>query len=209
MPDQRETPKKYQRLLTKLGGLNILGEPAFILQWGLSPIRRYAVPDDFLGPYLNKWVLAEWTAPEEFGTPAEVEALGVPFPSRGLYLPLFVYDRIDSEELNLEVLRTTLHIVMTHKYDTLQHRYHVMKDEYAKVKAEETRVLVDRIEDGAPAFLDATCFHGQRNCNSVVKQKLEYLEKNIGKITDAARRFPRSGMMQKKSAATFDAAIKL
>jgi hypothetical protein len=85
---------------------------------------------------------------------------------------------------------------MKHKYDTLQHRYHFMKNEFERLKAEQAKELIDRIEEGAPAFLDSVSFHGQKNVNSVVRQKMDLLEKNIGRITKAASRFPRRGLVQ-------------
>lgn len=202
-----ETPEHYKRAIEKWGGLNPLGEPNFILQWGEAPVRRLAVPDEFLGQYLNCWVLAEWEPPETFGSPDELADLGIPFPNRGAYLPLWVYRQdgepvmLDSEFLNLNVLRLQLHVVMTHKHDSLQKRYHFLKDEFAKRKAEEARLLIDRIEDGAPVFVDAVSFRNQLNCNSVIRQKVDILEKNLDRIRASAAKFPRGGIVQRSVSA--------
>lgn len=198
-----ETPKKYSAFLEKFGGRNIYGEPSYILQWGPNPVRRYAVPDSFLAPYLNCWCLAEWTPAEAFGPPSDWnENAWGPYPSRGAYLPLQVFKidsepvMLDSEYLNLEVLKMFLHVILNHKHDSLQKRAGFLRDEAAKVKAAKTKELIDRIEDGAPAFPDAVSFRGQLNVNSVVKQKMEYLEKHLDRITNVASRFPRGGVMQ-------------
>ena len=166
-------------------------------------MRRYAVPDDFLGPYMNCWCLAEWTSPEELGTREEIEALGIPFPERGVYIPLVCYrdggepNMLDSEQLNLNVLEKFISVCLKHKHDSLTHRYHFMKNEYDRIEAEKKQHLIDMIEDGAPAYIDAASFNGQTNVNSVVKQKLEYLEKNYSQIANVAKRFPsRRGTVQ-------------
>ena len=198
-----ETPKKYSEFLEKYGGVNLYGEPNYILQWGLSPVRRYAVPDSFLAPYLHCWCLAEWTAPEEFGSPDNWnESLYGPYPNRGAYLPLQVFKidsepiMLESEYLNLEVLKLFLHVIMNHRHDSLQKRVGFLSDEKAKLEAAKKKELIDRIEDGAPAFADAVSFHGQRNVNSVVKQKMDYLQQNLDRISNVAARFPRGGVMQ-------------
>ena len=155
MAEHLETPERYRRFLEHYGGLNIRGEANFILQWGANPVRRYAVPDAFLGPYMNCWVLAEWNAPEEFGAPEDIEALGIPFPREGAYLPLVAYRdgkeplMLDSDGLNLDVLKATLHIVLNHKHDSLQKRYGFLKDQFDKGEAAKTQLLIDRIKDGA------------------------------------------------------------
>jgi hypothetical protein len=198
-----ETPENYSRFLEKYGGLNPLGEPQYILQWGQSAIHRLAVPDAFIGPYMNCWCLCEWTAPEEFGSPDDWdERFWGSYPNRGAYLPLQVFRidgepaPLDSEYLNLEVLKLFLHVILEHRHDSLQKRFTFLKEESAKIKAAQAKQLIDRIEDGAPAWLDAVSFHGQENVNSVVKQKMEYLEKHFDRIADIARRFPRGGIVQ-------------
>ena len=201
-----ETPKKYSEFLLKYGGKNIYGEPNFLLQWGLNAVRRYAVPDQFLAPYLNAWCLAEWAPPEEFGDADDwSESAWGPFPSRGGYVPRQVFKQdnepvmLESEYLNLEVLKLFLHVWLTHKHDSLMKRAQFLRDEHLKVEADNRRQLIDRIEDGAPAFADAASFRGQLNVNSVVRQKMEQLEKNWERLADTARRFPRGGVMQQPS----------
>ena len=199
-----ETPKRYSELLTRLGGKNLFGEPNFILQWGLSAVRRYAVPDAFLAPYLNAWCLAEWTPAEEFGSPADwdEEECG-PYPFRGLYTPIQVFREgsepimLDTEYLNLEVLKLFLWVALNHKHDSLQKRMDFLKDQKAQADAQETKRLIDLIEDGAPAFLDSASFSEHLNCNTVVKQRIEALERNWDRVTSAAARFPRGGLLQR------------
>ncbi len=102
---------------------------------------------------------------------------------------------LDTEYLNPGVLELNIKVVLEHKYDSAQKRYQLLKDESDRVKAEKTKQLIDRIEDGAPAFIDAVSFHGQTNVNSVVRQKIELLEKNFAKIMNVAARFPRGGVV--------------
>lgn len=200
MPD---LPERYSKFLEQRGGRNIFGDPNFILNWGSSALVRLAVPDEFRNPYRDCWALCEWTPPEEFGPPEEWHepTLG-PYPSRGAYNPIQVFRednvpcQLDSEYLNLNVLEMFLWVILNHKHDSLAKRVQFLTDDAAKRKAEETRKLVERIEDGAPAFLDSVSFSGQLNCNSVIRQKMEQLERNLDRITDVAKRFPRGGVVQ-------------
>lgn len=200
MPD---VPKKYSDFLIKRGGLNIFNEANFILNWGSSALVRLTVPDEFRNPYRDCWALCEWTAPEEFGSPEDWdEKLLGPYPARGAYNPIQVFRednvpcQLDSEYLNLQVLEMFLWVILNHKHDSLAKRVQFLKDDAAKKKAAQTKALVERIEDGAPAFLDGASFNGQLNCNSVIRQKMETLEKNLDRIQNTAKRFPRGGMVQ-------------
>jgi len=197
-----ETPERYSDALKRWGGTNLYGEPCFILSWGASPVVRRSVPAALLGPYLDAWVLAEWTGPEEFGSPEQWDSELGPYPHQGMYLPLQTFRRdgkpimLDTEDLNLNVLRLFLHVIMTHKFDSLQRRVHFLKDEFAKKKSDEAKARIDMIEDGAPAFLGAASFRNQLNCNSVVMQRAELIEKNLERIRSSAARFAGRKLMQ-------------
>jgi hypothetical protein len=204
-----QTPKDYADLLTRLGGLNEHGEPNFLLHWGSDPVPRKAIgperflmPHAFMAAYLNFWCLAEWTSPEEFGREREWESYLGPYPREGMYLPIQVFRngnepmRLDSEVLNKKVLELHLWVICNHRHDSPQKRYHYLKDEFDRMKAEQNKQIVEMIADGAPAFIDATSFFGQANCNSVVKQKLDLLERNLSRIQKQASRFPRGGLVQ-------------
>ena len=197
-----ETPESYSRFLEYHGGHNPYGEPAFILTWGRDRLRQYAIPEAFAGPYRDCWILSQWVSPEEFGSPDgwDEQQLG-PYPHHGAYLPFQIFRNgnepvmLDTEHLNQNVLKLTLKVVLEHKHDSLDKRYRFLKDESDRVKAEQTQQLIDRIEDGAPAFIDAVSFGGQTNVNSVIKQKMEQLEKNLDRIMNVAQRFPRGGVI--------------
>jgi len=197
-----ETPKQYRDFLTKYGGLNLLNEPSFILHWGPAPIKRvglsdqYLMPFAFMAPYIGCWVLAEWNPPEEFGAPDTWGDL--PFDvSRGAYLPVQIFKEdgkpvpIDSQWLNLNMLGLWLKVILNHKYDSMQKRRAAIETEHEQTELAKTRRLVDQIEDGAPAFLEAASFHGQQNCNTVVKQKMDKLEQMMPRLRDFSRRWPR------------------
>lgn len=197
-----ETPKHYRDFLAKYGGLNPLGEPAFLLHWGSDPIRRvglaeqYLMPFPFMAPYIGCWVLAEWNPPEEFGHPDTWD--DYPFNvSRGAYLPVQIFREegkpvmLDSQWLNLNVLGLWLKVILNHKYDSMQKRRTTIETEHEQKELAKMKGLVDQIEDGAPAFLEAASFHGQQNCNTVVKQKMEKLEQMMPQLRSVSRRWPR------------------
>lgn len=187
-----------------------MGEANFILNWGSSPLVRLTVPDEFRNPYRDCWTLCEWVAPEEFGDPDgwDERILG-PYPSRGAYNPVQVFRdegnpvQLDSEFLNLRVLEMCIWVILNHKHDSLSKRVQFLKDDAAERKAARTREMIDRIEECAPSYLDGVSFSGQLNCNSVVRQKMEQLEKNLPLITERAAQFRTRGILQSGTAKPF------
>ncbi len=202
MAERLETPERYSAFLKNKGGTNPFNEPMFILVWGRSPIYRLGVPDAFLGSFQDCWCLAEWKPPEEFGFPQGWdERFWGPYPSRGMYVPIQVFRdgnvpcMIDSEGLNLNVLEMFLWVILNHERDSMMKRNTFLKDAYAQKQARHNQELIDRIEDGAPAFAGPCSFTGQLNVNSVIKQKMDALERGLPHILNVAKRFPRGGTM--------------
>jgi hypothetical protein len=199
-----ETPKNYEEFLKKKGGTNLFGEPRFILIWGKSPLYRLGIPETFIAPYLDAWCLAEWKPAETFGSPETWDSnfWKYPYPNRGLYIPIQVFKEqnkpvmLDSESLNPKVLELFLWVIMNYENDSLMKRKTFLKNEREQAEAKKNQQLIDQIEDGAPAFIDACSFSGQLNVNSVIKQKMEQIERNLGPILDVSSRFPRGGVVQ-------------
>jgi hypothetical protein len=126
LPDveRRRCPQAFQDLLTRHVGLNRYGEPNFIIAWGQSYFYTaggiWPKPhcDGYLGyrklPLANSsfsgrglpcWMILEWHAPEEYGTPAAyyydnrdeltgLQTLGE-FPHKGRYEIAY---RLNSQE---------------------------------------------------------------------------------------------------------------
>lgn len=202
MPD---CPPHYAAFLEKYGGKNLYGEPNFILHWGALPVprkapapRAFLMPEAFLGPYLTCWCLAEWHPADDFGSSRDWDlAPEMPYPVYGAYLPLDIYKNgkepamIDSELLNLNALARMLKVVLHHKQDSMRERFRVLHEEHDRKEAERSKELVDRLESYLPAFGDAVSFAGQVNCNSVLKQKMDFIERNIGRLRDVRSRFPK------------------
>lgn len=198
-----ETPKRYSDFLAKFGGLNPYGEPNFILTWCETPVRRIAVPEQFFGPYLRSWVLAEWSAPEEFGSPStwDEDLMQQPYPSRGLYFPLQIFRdkdgvapaQLDSESLNLTIISCWVYNCINHKRDSLAKRKQVFDEEKAKRDKSELDRLADRLQDAYPAFgkAEALSYAGHPEATSALKSKMEQIERQMPNIREFAKRFPK------------------
>ena len=193
-----ETPEDYKRFLKGVGGLNYFGEPSFILLWGENEtIDQLKLPQPFIAPYFNCWILAEWRPAEEFGPPSDwLEELG-PFPSRGGYVPLAVFRnakrepaKLGSRDLNFEVLRMWIYLTLKHEHDRLSERLAFY--DQVKRKEEEARIshIADLLQESVPAFglAEAVSFSGQGNCNSSLRQKMEEIQRMI----PASRNFFRA-----------------
>jgi hypothetical protein len=120
-----------------------------------------------------------------------------PYPQFGMYVPLQLFRTpgapvmVDTEMLNMEVLALWMKVALQHKYDSLRERMQLLKDDSVATETARTKELVDRIEDGAPAYADAVSFAGQQNCNSTMKQRIEKIEEMMPHLRDMRRRFPR------------------
>lgn len=155
----RYVPEAYRDAL-RPGGMNRYGEPNYILHWGGDPVRRLAVPDALLAPYLSAWCLAEWHPREDFGPEADWPAEMLPYPVDGAYVPLQVFRDcpLDSEGLNPGVLRMMLAIALKAKGVSLGQQAIAMRDARLADKARQTKRIADRLADAFPAFngADAT-----------------------------------------------------
>jgi hypothetical protein len=194
-----ETPQEYSDFILQHGGRTRFGEPRFMLYWGERENKKLAVPDDFFAPYLHCWVLAEWRPPEDFGIPSEWPKEMGNFPSRGGYVPLHLFrdedqkpHLLESRWLNKEILAMYLYIVLRHEHDSLAQRASGMK-EMAEVEELATlKRLADYLENRCPVFKDAASYRGQTNCNTVVRQKMDEIERQMRRARNFARRVPRS-----------------
>lgn len=202
-----ETPEHYKRFLKRVGGLNEFGEPSYILIWGENrTIDQLALPQPFLAPYFNCWILAEWRRPEDFGSPSDwLDEMG-PFPSRGGYIPLAVFRnekrepaKLDTRDLNLEVLRMWIYFSLKHESDRLAERKSFMKDQMDKREKAQQERIADLLQDSVPAFgmAESVSFHGQANCNPALKQRMEQVEKSMKYAKQFFRRAPKGSSICK------------
>jgi hypothetical protein len=202
-----ETPEKYKRFLKKVGGLTDYGEPSYLLIWGENQtITQLTIPQPFLNPYFNCWILAEWRRAEDFGSPSDwPDDLG-PYPNRGGYVPLAVFrdekrepSKLDSEDLNFEVLRMWIFYSLKHENDRLAERKAFMKAQFDKRDERLQARIADLLQDAVPAFgaSEIISFRGQKNCNPALKQKMEYIEKMMPHAKGFFRRVPKGTSIYK------------
>jgi hypothetical protein len=180
-----KTPDVYRRLIAHVGGMNLYGEPRFLLQWGADPIKRKGMSDVRLAPFLfNAWCLAEWRPAVEFGLPEDWpgDILG-PYPDRGAYIvrQIFRYgdtpDQLDCATLNLRVVEMIIHNCLEHQDDSLVEKRLRIEAEKAKEEEREVSKIADILEDASPRFTGPVSFGGQKGCKSVVQKKEEQIEK--------------------------------
>lgn len=174
------TPKIYSDFLLRVGGKNIYGEPNYILHWGGDPVRRLAVPDSLIAPYLNSWCLAEWRPRQEFGPERDWLAEAGPYPLQGGYIPLQVFANChpDSEALNLNVLAMMMHFIHKARAASLADQLRHMKDRNAAGELAQRNQIADLLADAVPAFNAAEAANTSPGGTSLSK-KIEQLERNL------------------------------
>lgn len=201
-----ETPERYQKFLAKVGGKNDFGEPNFILIWGENrTIDQLALPRPFIAPYFNCWVLAKWYPAEEFGSPSDwMPELG-PYPSRGGYIPLAVFRtpkqepvKLDSSDLNFQVLELWIFTALKHEHDRISQRMAAYDEHRRRIEEARVNRIADLLQDAVPAFgtAEAVSFHGQANCNPALKQKMEQIEKTMPYAMSFFKRLPKRTSIQ-------------
>lgn len=155
----RYVPHAYREALAP-GGVNRYGEPNYILHWGGDPVRRMAIPDTLLAPYLSAWCLGEWHPREDFGAERDWPAELLPYPRDGAYVPLQVFRdcALDSAGLNPGVLRMMLAVALKAKGVSLAEQARVMRDSRLAARARAAARTADLLADAFPAFngADAT-----------------------------------------------------
>lgn len=207
-----ETPERYKQFLRKVGGLNDFGEPSFILIWGENrTIDQLAIPQPFLAPYFNCWILAKWESAEEFGSPSEWPRELGEYPSRGGYVPLAVFRTekrepimLDTEDLNIEVLHLWIYKTFQHEHDNLAKRRQLFKDTQDAREEAKTKRIAELLEGSIPAFIDVNgdlekgvSFSGQRNCNPSLRQKMEEIERRMPYVRGMLKRLPKRTSIHK------------
>lgn len=202
-----ETPENYKRFLRKKGGLNDFGEPSFILIWGENrTIDQLAIPQPFLAPYFNCWILAKWEPAEEFGPPSEWPRELGEYPSRGGYVPLAVFRTpkgepvmLDTEDLNIPVLEIWVYMALKHEHDKLSERKRVFEQVNEKRENAKVQRIADLLQDAVPSFglSEGVSFHGQQNCNSALRQKMEEIEKRLPYNRSILKRLPKRASIYK------------
>lgn len=194
-----KTPEAYQRPLLNGGGRNIYGEPNLILAWGGDPVVRSGCQDQILPLGLNNcWCLLLWRPAEEFGAPELWSVDMGAYPSRGLYMVVqaFRYSgktaTLDSPVLNPHVLSLAAKVIMENIDATLATRDRIIRDHLDK----EQKEWADKIEDivlAAPPLGEMVSYAGQKNCNSVIQQKMDQIEKCLKMRKLARLQMPKPG----------------
>lgn len=205
LTDRRPTPAWMTDYLRTIGGTNVWGEPNFILYWGETRKFPGITSRIFYDVEKPCWILAMWHAaydPDPFydsGPPElwDYSLLG-PYPHRGAYHTVQEFRKDGPKgailpnpaELTPRILTPIVSIVWAHRLDSHKKRLKVLEDERERKAKELEQNIADRLQDAYPSFQDAVSFSGQTNCNSVVQQKMEQIEKNYAHVLRYARQRP-------------------
>lgn len=195
-------PEVYQDRLARIGGLNRFGQPNFIIVWSQTHTSRRASVDGNYEDYLTDfnvpgWVLKQWRAPEEYGTPELYyiqnydEATGLcllgEYPYRGRYETIesfkcktLVNGRLIVEfmPLNSMILDMIVPIIMQAKDVSLQRQKAAFMALEEKKKQAETDRIADALQDAMPAFTEPVSFGGQGCRTSLIDKKVEQIERS-------------------------------
>lgn len=199
------TPEHYQKELTVGAGLNPYGEPNLLLVWGRDPIVRKGAPAQRLSDEFECWCLVMWQPAEEFGPPELWPRDMGPYPSRGQYVIVqaFKYSgnvaRLDSPVLCPRVLRLAAKVITDNRESTLATRAKVIDGLLSSQQKEWADKIDDIVRDAAPLG-EVVSFAGQKNCNSVIQQKMDQIERCMKMRKLARLQMPRPGFRIQKDA---------
>ncbi len=177
-------PKHYRDALLLAGGTNPYGEPAFILQWGETPVRRRMVSDEYVAHRrIACWMLCEWRPASDYPVTSWPDE--IPYPSSGRYeiVQPFREDgeavRLDTPGLNPSVLRMMVWVVKRHRGDSCRKNLDALKESREKETKAQRERIADCLQSAMPRFHGPVSFRGQRNTRSAVQQKAEQIERQM------------------------------
>lgn len=187
--ERRKCPQYFQRKLTAVGGTNRFGGPNFDIVWGqtaTTTVDGVEVLQQFGEPC---WVLRQWKAPEEYGTPdmwAEY-CPNDPYPYKGRYEVLqpfknttvlrgqLVIEHMPLSDMILNLVIPTIQQSMDASYWT---RYVAIRN----LKEKEEQQRVDHIEqvisDASPRWTGPVSYSRQGCRTSLIDKKIEQIQNN-------------------------------
>lgn len=212
-------PPEYQKRIAHAGGFNKYGEPNFKLVWGEAWSTRaggfweHTGFSGYRDVYTNEtpcWLLLEWKAPEEFGSPTSYyiqnydEATGLQdlgeFPYAGRYQVMFIlrdYDMrngalvIDPMKLNGMLIDSIIPLMKLGQQVSYQRRAQAIKERRQREEEEQTRIYADARMDAQMAFGGAIFSSRDGRNSKLIEAKEELLRR--GMVT-AYRRMKAAGM---------------
>jgi hypothetical protein len=203
----KQCPKEYQDRLTHVGGVNRYGEPLYKLVWGEAYTTRaggYWDDDSRVG-YRDVhlfdnpgWIILEWHAPEEYGSPTSYyvqnydEATGLQmlggYPFKGRYEVLYplIHREVEDGKLVIEamplnnwILNTIIPLVKAAKTVSAERKQEAIKAHKAKQEEESLNKFIDARMDARMAFGGNT-FVGKHGFSSdVIEKKARLLERGM------------------------------
>jgi len=213
-----------QDKITRAGGLNRYGKPNFLLVWGPSWKDRRGGTWNANGKYFRgykevveekrpTWILKQWYAPEEFGTPemwyltniepeSGLQLLGE-FPYRGMYMTLqtLCWARLVNGELKVEYMPLNSEIVdmlVPLAIEAKKASFTRRKIAAEALAAKEEKDLESEIEarrnNARLAFRGPVSFSRQGCRTSLVDKKAHELNQMWNVISANARRVMQRGM---------------
>lgn len=171
-------PPFFDQSLLLIGGKNPLGEPNLKVGWGwdLTTWRNgNAEALKYPGPFLNRWILEKWLAPEFFGSAKQwnerrygrsadgqrVDLLGE-FPRRGLYGMVMPLTKADGSFIPLDGSVLTFIDWMAAEFRTRTLNVYADAKLYARLQeqmAEQEAALLTQAEQESEAHGDYVRAH--------------------------------------------------
>jgi hypothetical protein len=203
----KQCPKEYQDRLDQVGGFNRFGESLYKFVWGEAYTIRaggYWEQDGFVGyrdVHLHDipgWIILEWHAPEEYGTPTSYyvdnydDATGLQtlggYPYKGRYEVLFplIHKEFENGKLIVEpmplnnwVISTLLPLIKVAKTVSAERKWEAIKEHKAQEEAQRLEQFVDARMDARLAFKGNT-FVGKHGFSSdLIHKKAKILERGM------------------------------
>jgi hypothetical protein len=144
------------------------------------------------------WALMEWHPAEDIGSPVNWPGTELgPYPSRGFYdvLQPFRYGpepiMLDTQPLNLNVLRRWVRSVLTLRRDSLIQRRIAMRDAEEHKNAEQRGRIADALQDAMPAFGESASYRLNPGATTALSRRIEQIKQNLPHTNDFSQRMGR------------------
>lgn len=219
-PELRETcPEEFQERITEAGGFNRYDEPNFRLVWGQTATFRAGGSWEVAGaPHFTGyrdllsgsgeacWLLQQWHAPEEYGTPESYyvqnhdEASGLQtlgeYPYSGRYETVqpLVYRHVVGRELVSEamplssfLIDVVVPIIVMCKDASIHAKRAVMEERRERERRAEENQIEASLRNAHPEFGEVRSA-AALGCMSVVQKRVEQIEQHWKSAASLIRR---------------------
>jgi hypothetical protein len=186
-----QVPKHYSEELALTGGSTWNNLPRYRLHWLGDPMP--GCPDRKFESPCDCWALLQWVDTDS-EHPDHGGGYVVLQPFRQGLVPC----DLDSEGLNLRVLKMMVYMAEQTRHQFIEMRAKVLERKRQQQEKELEKTLADYLHAQVPIFTGPTSFGTGDASQTLVQKKMEQIERNLERSNAFAARMGRGAVISKR-----------